>query len=92
MKENKIMMNQVVQEIAKDMARNNVSVEYQDIENAVVGAYKATEDFFVGGYKKMETGIVTWFENIMDKCIMTLFARTGETLEQTKGRLAKATN
>ena len=55
---------------------------------AVTKGYKAVEDGVVSGYKKIENGTVTGFEKVCDKCVDVLFAKTGETVEEAKARLA----
>ena len=55
---------------------------------AVTKGYKAVEDGVVSGCKKIENGAVTGFEKVCDKCVDVLFARTGETTEEAKARLA----
>ena len=46
-------------------------------------AEKVTE-----GYKKIETGVVDGFGKVTDKCVKTLFAKEGETVEEAKKRLS----
>ena len=48
------------------------------IENAVVGGYKKVEESVVGGYKKIE-----------DKFVDTFLKKDGETIEESKERIAK---
>ncbi len=43
----------------------------------------------VGGYKKIETGVVTGFGKVCDKCVAVLFAKEGETVTEAKARLAQ---
>lgn len=50
--------------------------------------YKAVETAVVDGYKKIETGAVEGFTKVTDKCVETLFAREGETVEEAKERLS----
>ena len=50
--------------------------------------YKAVETAVVEGYKKIETGAVEGFAKVTDKCVETLFAREGETVEEAKERLS----
>lgn len=42
----------------------------------------------VKGYKKIENGVVDGFSKVSDKCVQTLFAKEGETVEEAKERLA----
>lgn len=42
----------------------------------------------VKGYKKIETGVVEGFGKVTDKCVETLFAKEGETVEKAKARLS----
>lgn len=50
-------------------------------------AEKVTE-----GYKKIETGVVAGFGKVTDKCVETLFAKDGETVEEAKKRLSGKKN
>jgi len=50
-------------------------------------AEKVTE-----GYKKIETGVVTGFGKVTDKCVEILFAKDGETVEEAKKRLSGKKN
>lgn len=61
---------------------------YKTVETAVVGGYKWIEHTVVSGYKRIESGAVNGFAKVTDKCVQTLFAREGETVEQAKVRLA----
>ncbi len=45
-------------------------------------------DKVVGGYKKIENGVVQGFEKVTDKCVETLFAKEGESVEDAKKRLS----
>ena len=65
-----------------------VANAYQKIEDAVVGGYKKIEDGVVGGYKKIEEGVVEGFAKVTDKFVEKLFAREGESVEDTKKRLS----
>ena len=40
------------------------------------------------GYKAIETGAVTGYEKLSDKCVEILFAKEGEFVEEAKARLA----
>lgn len=59
----------------------------EKIAEAVVSGYKKIEDGVVSGYKKIETGVVEGFEKVTDKCVETLFAKEGESVEEAKSRL-----
>lgn len=61
----------------------------EKIAEAVVEGYKKIEDGVVGGYKKIEQGAVDGFTKVTDKCIETLFAREGETVEEARERLQR---
>lgn len=63
---------------------------YKAVENTVVGGYKKIENAVVGGYKKMENGAVEAFQKVTDKCVQTLFAREGETVEEARQRLSSS--
>lgn len=41
------------------------------------------------GYQRLESGIVGGFTRVSDKCVETLFAKSGETAAQAKERLRK---
>ena len=60
----------------------------EKIANKVAEGYKKIEAGVVSGYKKIETSAVGGFHKVSDKCVEKLFAKEGETLEQTKDRLA----
>ncbi|MBQ4642025.1 MAG: hypothetical protein IJB47_05400 [Oscillospiraceae bacterium] len=55
--------------------------------NGAKSTYQKIEDAVVGGYKKIETGVVEGFGKVTDKCVETLFAKDGETVEDAKKRL-----
>lgn len=61
----------------------------EKIAEAVVGGYKKIENGVVEGYKKIETGAVEGFNKVSDKCVEKLFAKEGESVEDTKKRLQK---
>lgn len=70
-------------------AEENGAVKgFQKIEDAVVSGYKKIEEGVVKGYKKIETGVVEGFNKVTDKCVETLFAKEGETVEEAKARLS----
>ena len=45
-------------------------------------------DAVVEGYHKVADGIVDGFTKVTDKCVEKLFAKEGETVEDTKKRLS----
>lgn len=61
----------------------------EKIAEAVVGGYKKIEDGVVEGYKKIEKGAVDGFNKVTDKCVETMFAKEGETVEEAKKRLSR---
>ena len=60
----------------------------EKIADRVVEGYKKIESGVVSGYKKVERGFVSGFEKVSDKCIDTLFAKPGESVEDAKKRLS----
>lgn len=60
----------------------------EKIAEGVVKGYKKIEDGVVNGYKKIENGVVEGFEKVTDKCVETLFAKEGESVEEAKQRLS----
>lgn len=60
----------------------------EKIAEKVVEGYKKIENGVVSGYKKIENGVVEGFGKITDKCVETLFAKEGETVEEAKKRLS----
>lgn len=64
----------------------------EKIAEAVVEGYKKIEDGVVDGYKKIEKGAVDGFTKVTDKCVETLFAKEGETVEEAKKRLSGENN
>lgn len=60
----------------------------EKIAEKVVEGYRKIETGVVGGYKKIETGAVNGFSKITDKCIETLFAKEGESVEDARKRLS----
>ena len=54
----------------------------------VTAGYKKIENGVVNGYKKIENGVVEGFNKVSDKCVETLFAKDGESVEDAKKRLA----
>lgn len=61
----------------------------EKIAETVVGGYKKIEDGVVEGYKKIEKGAVDGFNKVTDKCVETMFAKEGETVEEAKKRLSR---
>ena len=59
----------------------------EKLARKVAEGYKKIEDGVVGGYKKIESGAVEGFGKVVDKCVEVLFAREGESVEDTKKRL-----
>lgn len=59
------------------------------ITQKITDGYKKIEDGVVNGYKKIENGAVDGFTKVTDKCVETLFAKEGESVEEAKARLAK---
>ena len=60
----------------------------EKIAEGVVNGYKKIENSVVEGYKQMENGVVEGFNKVTDKCVETLFAKEGESVEDAKKRLA----
>lgn len=73
---------------AETKADKAVTEGYKKIEKGVVDGYKKIENGVDDGYKKIETTIVESFNNVNDKIIETVFAKDGETLDETKSRLS----
>ena len=61
----------------------------ETIAASAVNGYKKIEDGVVNGYKKIENGVVEGFEKVTDKCVETLFAKEGESVEEAKQRLSR---
>ena len=61
----------------------------EKIAEGVVKGYKKIENGAVGGYKKVENFFVSGFGKVVDKCVMALFARKGESVEEAKQRLSR---
>ena len=60
----------------------------EKISETVTEGYQKIEDGVVGGYKKIETGVVEGFNKVNDKIVEKLFAKEGESVEDTKKRLS----
>ena len=60
----------------------------EKIAEKVVEGYKKIENGVVDGYKKIENGVVDGFGKVTDKCVETLFAKEGESVEDAKKRLS----
>ena len=67
---------------------SNFQKAHQKIAEGVVEGYKKIENGVVEGYKRIENGVVHGFNNVSDKCIETLFAKEGESVEDAKKRLS----
>jgi len=78
----------VVAEVAAVTAEE-VTTGYKRIEKGVVDGYKKIENGVLDGYKKIENGVVEGFGKVVDKCVETLFAREGESVEDAKARLSR---
>ena len=55
----------------------------EKIADAVVEGYKKIENGVVSGYKKIEKSAVDGFNKVTDKCVEKLFAKEGETVEES---------
>lgn len=64
------------------------SLKTGKIGEAVTEGFQKIEDGVVSGYKKIESGVVEGFEKVSDKVIDVLFAKEGESVEETKKRLS----
>ena len=64
-----------------------VTAGYKKAEETVVNGYGKIETAVVSGYRKVEKGAVEGFDRVTDSCVKALFAREGETVEQTRARL-----
>lgn len=62
---------------------------YQKIEDGVVKGYKAIENGVVSGYTAIQDGVVEGFTRISDAFVKKYLMRDGETLEDTKARIAR---
>ena len=62
---------------------------YQKIEDGVVKGYKAIENGVVKGYTAIQDGVVEGYTRISDAFVKKFLMRDGETLEQTKARIAR---
>jgi len=60
----------------------------EKIVEGIVKGFKKIEDGVVEGYKKIETGVVEGFGKVTDKCVESLFAKGGESVEDAKKRLS----
>lgn len=61
----------------------------EKIAQAVTSGYKKIEEGVVGGYRSIENGAVKGFEKVTDKCVEVLFAKDGESVEDSKARLQR---
>jgi hypothetical protein len=57
--------------------------------DTVKSGYQKIEDGVVSGYKAIEDGVVSGFTRISDAFVKKFLMREGETLEETKARIAK---
>lgn len=62
---------------------------FQKIEDGVVSGYKAIENGVVKGYTAIQDGVVESYTRISDAFVKKFLMRDGETLEQTKARIAR---
>ena len=62
---------------------------FQKIEDGVVSGYKAIENGVVKGYTAIQDGVVEGYTRISDAFVKKFLMRDGETLEQTKARIAR---
>lgn len=79
--------------MAREHDMSGIDAEFAEevVQAAAAGAksaYQKIEDAVVGGYKKIETGVVEGFGKVTDKCVETLFAKEGESVEDAKKRLS----
>ncbi len=79
---NSLKKERMVTEMSKFVEAN------EKIAEKVVEGYKKIETGVVDGYKKIETGVVDGFGKVTDKCVETLFAKEGESVEDAKKRLS----
>lgn len=61
---------------------------YERIADGVCGGYLAIERCVCGGYKKIERGVCDGFTLVCDLFIETFFSRDGESVAETRARLA----
>lgn len=61
----------------------------EKIAENVVSGYQKMENGVVSGYMKIQRGAVQGFQKVSDKCVKMVFAKEGETVEQTKERLSR---
>ena len=79
----------------RTMDNNNLRVAdtvkngFQKIEDGVVSGYKAIENGVVKGYTAIQDGVVEGYTRISDAFVKKFLMRDGETLEQTKARIAR---
>lgn len=67
------------------MDKNNT----QRVADTVKSGYQKIEDGVVKGYKVIENGVVEGFTRISDAFVKKFLMRDGETLEDTKARIAR---
>lgn len=61
----------------------------QRVADTVKNGYQKIEDGVVKGYKAIENGVVEGFTRISDAFVKKYLMRDGETLEDTKARIAR---
>lgn len=61
----------------------------QKMADTVKSGYQKIEDGVVSGYKAIENGVVEGYTRISDAFVKKFLMRDGETLEQTKARIAR---
>jgi hypothetical protein len=62
---------------------------FEKIGNGVVSGYKTIENGVVKGYTAIQDGVVEGYTRISDAFVKKFLMRDGETLEQTKARIAR---
>lgn len=87
------MSNKELEMKAREHDMSDVSAEVmaevtEVAAEEVTSGYKKIERGVVSGYKKIETAVVEGFGKVVDKCVETLFAREGESVEDAKKRLS----
>lgn len=61
----------------------------QRVADTAKNGYQKIEDGVVKGYKAIENGVVEGFTRISDAFVKKYLMRDGETLEDTKARIAR---
>lgn len=70
------------------MAKSKLVSVNEKIAEGVVDGYKKIENGVVSGYKKIENSVVSGFSKMTDKFVDQFLTRDGESIENTKKRLA----